>query len=890
MVAKQCKHYFCIICIIFLLSLLPVLPAGAESRVTFSLRNVWMEEGVYRAELWARVSASGWSVGTSVITVQADETALNPAPYHYLEAMDAYYAISGFGNYNDLVQLDLGGNDTAMLILHQGGAYHTFPAGNYHLATFRWDVIDPSVSDQLAFDYFNCTIRHETTVLSYNVADDTGYTPLQPDPQTIGAPHITVQPEITVVDVCDGARLEVPLGIAGAAPLSVYWEHSEDPGDPTSWHDVTGQSGTPLVLDPVKASDSGYYRAIVHNAYGSDTSDIVFFGVQVAPQVIIPLIDESTCAGEDVTFTVEYDVTNGAVFWQVYNPVTELWDTIDSGDNRTYTFTNVQPETHDGLQIRTYAGNGCFTTFSGPVTLSVAYPFTLASEPADKEAVIGDLVEFDVALDPDIPAQYLWEVDRGMGFSILSAETSPALSLAQVFPSDAGRYRCTVSNACTTLATREAVLTIAPNDNHECSDDAVFSQPPASPRFAFEIPSNGDDYHRPHESFSGLTAPIGRIRWWGINTQYDEFLMQAVPCDRDPDTFRIDFYENDSGAPGEILQAYQIEPMRMETGQFFSSFPVIRYEAVLEPPLSITEGWISIFGVIDVSCRFHWIGSPIGDGTMYMPVNGGHKEIPDFDMSLCMAPVMSQEGEEGLLEGDIEGIVEGQPEGIIEGAPDGEGVVEGQPEGEGFAEGALEGAIEGQLEGEGVEEGTEEGEAEGQIEGSAEGGSEGQEEGEGGEEGVVEGESEGMLSEGSLEEGEGVVVEGETEGQVEGMPEGMTSEGSPEEGSAEGGSEGEVYGGIHSADSNGDGLISLSELLRVIQFFNSDGFHCEAGTEDGYAPGPGDTSCAPYDSDYNAQDWHISLSELLRVIQFFNSGGYHYCPGEGTEDEFCPGS
>ncbi len=105
------------------------------------------------------------------------------------------------------------------------------------------------------------------------------------------------------------------------------------------------------------------------------------------------------------------------------------------------------------------------------------------------------------------------------------------------------------------------------------------------------------------------------------------------------------------------------------------------------------------------------------------------------------------------------------------------------------------------------------------------------------------------------------------------------------------GEEGEVEGetDCHTADQNCDGLVNLSELLRVIQFFNSNGFHCETGTEDGYAPGPGDTTCAPYDSDYNTQDWHISLSELLRVIQFFNSGGYHYCPSENTEDGFCPG-
>jgi len=46
-----------------------------------------------------------------------------------------------------------------------------------------------------------------------------------------------------------------------------------------------------------------------------------------------------------------------------------------------------------------------------------------------------------------------------------------------------------------------------------------------------------------------------------------------------------------------------------------------------------------------------------------------------------------------------------------------------------------------------------------------------------------------------------------------------------------------------------------------------------------------------HDSDYapSGPDWQIKLTELLRVIQFFNSGGYHACPGEGTEDGFCPG-
>lgn len=91
----------------------------------------------------------------------------------------------------------------------------------------------------------------------------------------------------------------------------------------------------------------------------------------------------------------------------------------------------------------------------------------------------------------------------------------------------------------------------------------------------------------------------------------------------------------------------------------------------------------------------------------------------------------------------------------------------------------------------------------------------------------------------------------------------------------------------HTADQNGDRALSLGELLRVIQFYNSSSYGCQLGTEDGFAPNESDHGCTPHASDYAPQDWEVNLSELLRLIQFYNVGGYHPCP-EG-EDGFCPG-
>lgn len=114
-------------------------------------------------------------------------------------------------------------------------------------------------------------------------------------------------------------------------------------------------------------------------------------------------------------------------------------------------------------------------------------------------------------------------------------------------------------------------------------------------------------------------------------------------------------------------------------------------------------------------------------------------------------------------------------------------------------------------------------------------------------------------------------------------PEGET----PVEG--EGMQEGEAPPPPHSADVNGDGRIGLSELLRAVQFYNSPGYHCDPGGEDGYNPGADAAArqCAPHASDFAPLDWRIDLAELLRLIQFYNTGAYHRACG--TEDGFAPG-
>jgi len=239
---------------------------------------------------------------------------------------------------------------------------------------------------------------------------------------------------------------------------------------------------------------------------------------------------------------------------------------------------------------------------------------------------------------------------------------------------------------------------------------------------------------------------------------------------------------------------------------------------------------------------------------------------------------------EGAIEGEGEGVVDGEGEGGFEGegegAIDGEGALEG--EGAVDGEGALEG--EGAVDGEGALEGEGAIDGEGTLEGEGEGG----DEGEGDINAIavlqvyatLDTSGDGTISLEEFEAGGFFEVEYDL---FDTNNDGILTV--AELLDAAGG------GIIHTGDTDGDGTFGLDELLRIIQFFNSPGYTCAAtpgDTEDGYLPQAGSIAgCVRHTSDFQAPAGRITLSELLRSIQFFNVGGIQFCEGIG-EDDFCP--
>jgi hypothetical protein len=111
---------------------------------------------------------------------------------------------------------------------------------------------------------------------------------------------------------------------------------------------------------------------------------------------------------------------------------------------------------------------------------------------------------------------------------------------------------------------------------------------------------------------------------------------------------------------------------------------------------------------------------------------------------------------------------------------------------------------------------------------------------------------------------------------------------------------------LHSADTNGDSRLSLLELTRVIELYNTRNgttrtgcYLVQNGSEDGFAPDASRTSNANFTlTKYHSADTNaggqLSLLELTRVIELYNTrsgttrtGQYHV--QSGTEDGFAPG-
>jgi hypothetical protein len=615
---------------------------------------------------------------------------------------------------------------------------------------------------------------------------------------------------------------------------------------------VPGATAPQLVLEPLLDTHAGDYYVEISDDFESIVSDTV--ALVVAPPFFFftQPVGARKYAGDQHTLLVQvFGGTPPFHYEWLHNGVpvgedanTLVLDPLRVEDSGTYVC-----KVSDQLGF----------AFSQPAVLEVAEHISFIAQPQDVRAYIGEDVEFSVEVQGGLgTVRYTWK--KG---TTVFPDSSPVLHLSSVLLGDAGEYYCEVSDDFETVTSDTATLTLASPLTfvQQPQDRVAFTG--ATVNFSVSVTGGMGAYHYQwfhNDTPSGMDSPV--------------FSLAALECN-DQGTVRVEVTDDIKTTSSRVAALTVFRALPDEgiavTAQLSGdqvvppsgSTATGTAEGVLRPA---TAGNTQQF-ILNMSIS-HNVRSASGGGIYSgLPGTNGAQlftlplDTNPYVFSRTLTNTQAADLVSGrwyllirstdFISGEIRGQLTADTAGLI--CESGE---EGAPEG--VSEGTSEGSQEG------VTEGTIEGNQEGSFEGNAEG--------------VIEGGVEGAEGEGSGNEG---TVEGSTEG-------------IPLEGAFEGSSEGNNPRAVHSADQNADGRINLSELLRLIQFFNAGGYHCAVPpevTEDGYVPGTGiDRQCAPHSADYNPADWVINLSELLRVIQFFNAGGYHYCPEAGTEDGYCVGA
>jgi hypothetical protein len=180
-----------------------------------------------------------------------------------------------------------------------------------------------------------------------------------------------------------------------------------------------------------------------------------------------------------------------------------------------------------------------------------------------------------------------------------------------------------------------------------CSEFAIFGQDPSVDSASVEfLSSNINTGFLIYDNFTGVTGTIQQVSWWGT-TGYNS-LEGMLLSDCLPSTFWIVFRNYDPSwpdFPGNIEAVYKVTASVEETGQVYSDFYQRKYKATINPPLNLSDGWISIVGnaEIEEECWFMWQDAGEGNSVVFETDGGYWNQMP-YDHAFCLESVADQPG------------------------------------------------------------------------------------------------------------------------------------------------------------------------------------------------------------------------------------------------------
>ena len=170
----------------------------------------------------------------------------------------------------------------------------------------------------------------------------------------------------------------------------------------------------------------------------------------------------------------------------------------------------------------------------------------------------------------------------------------------------------------------------------DCPDGTFWSQVPG------ENPAANSDTDGGLTIFENLRAAgtVTDVHFYGIKSVYDNGWLE---CSEDPQDFVITFYPDDADGMPDIAAGVSrsVSISALNTGYTYGSDENIlyRWDAAINPPVSIVGGWISIAGGGDSpDCWFLWQGLNYTTGGYSLQYNISTQTYnqTEYDLSICL--------------------------------------------------------------------------------------------------------------------------------------------------------------------------------------------------------------------------------------------------------------
>jgi len=248
-------------------------------------------------------------------------------------------------------------------------------------------------------------------------------------------PVITNQPVSTTN--CQGRTATFSV-VAGPAPLNYQWRKNGG--------NLSGATVSSLALSAITTNDAASYAVVVTNSAGSITSAVATLTVTVAPAIVTQPQPQAVCQGGSATFTVTASGT----------PLTYQWQFNGANINGTlssYTLNNVH--TNKAGNYTVIVSNACGVVTSAVATLTVPLPPAIATQPQSQVVTQGSSAAFTVTAAAGTAPSYQWQFNGNNVNGTLSS-----YSLGNVHANKAGPYTVVLTNACNTLTSAVAWLTV----------------------------------------------------------------------------------------------------------------------------------------------------------------------------------------------------------------------------------------------------------------------------------------------------------------------------------------------------------------------------------------------------------------------------------------------